>query len=337
MTDHFHTGKFNSIQALRGFTALFVALEHVRYLSCGAFGVDIFFIISGFMAMFATHKDTKHFLKKRLIRIYPLYALVTLGTFMILLVFPELFHLTEANPVYLIKSLCFIPFEISPGILQPIVRVGWTINYEMLFYLLFFISFRISHKYRGLICSGFLVLLILIGHLLPAESTLLTFYGDFIQLEFILGILTYYIVRSIYRKCENKSFTPSISYLSIPVVLALFLLLALTKQQTDINGPGRVLYWGIPAFIIVLCTFIMNLSVTMPKCLVGLGNISFSIYLLHYYPLQIIDRKLVSFESFSPMALLFTLLGLAIVIFLSAIIYQLIEKRFTGYLRMFFK
>ena len=62
MTDNFHTKHFNCIQALRGFTALFVALEHVRFLNCGAFGVDIFFIISGFMAMFATHEDTKHFM-----------------------------------------------------------------------------------------------------------------------------------------------------------------------------------------------------------------------------------------------------------------------------------
>lgn len=337
MTDRFHTGKFNSIQVLRGFTALIVALEHIRYLNCGAFGVDIFFIISGFMAMFATHKDTKHFLKKRLIRIYPLYALVTLGTFFMLLVFPALFHLTEADPVFLFKSLCFIPFEISPGVLQPVVRVGWTLNYEMLFYLLFFLSFRISHKYRGLICSGFLAFLVLIGHLLPVESTLLAFYGDFIQLEFILGILTYYIVRGFYNKCERKSFAPVLSYLSLPIILALFMFLALTKQQTDISGPGRILHWGIPALIIVLCTFLANLSIRMPKCLVGLGNISFSVYLLHYYPLQFIDRKICSFEVFSPKGLVFTLLGLILVIFLSVVSYHLIEKRLTSYLRRFFK
>lgn len=337
MTDYFHTQRFNSIQALRGFTALFVALEHVRYLNCGAFGVDIFFIVSGFMAMFATHKDTKHFLKKRLIRIWPLYALVTLGTFFMLLVFPGLFHLSEANPVYLIKSLCFIPFEISPGVLQPLVRVGWTINYEILFYFLFFLSFRISHKYRGFICSVFLTLLVLAGHLLSVESTLLTFYGDYIQFEFVMGILTYYIVRKIYILCEKKSFAPVLSYLSIPIILALFLFLALTKQQTDISGLGRVLYWGIPALAIVFCTFIMNLSVKLPKLSVELGNISFSIYLLHYYPLMFIDRKLVSFEFYSPKALLFTLIGLFIVIILSTISYQLIEKRLSGYLRMFFK
>ncbi len=337
MTDTFHAKHFNCIQALRGFTALFVALEHVRFLNCGAFGVDIFFIISGFMAMFATHEDTKHFIKKRLIRIYPLYAMVTLGTFLLLLVFPELFHLSEANPLYLIKSLCFIPFEISPGIIQPLVRVGWTINYEMLFYLLFFLSFRISHKYRGLICSGFLGILVLLGQLLPTESTALHFYGDFIQLEFVLGILTYYIVRKLYHICEGKTVTFLLSYVSIPVVLALFTFLAITKQQTDISGMGRVLYWGLPALIIVLCTFVMNLQVTMPKFMIALGNMSFSIYLIHYYPLMFIDRKIYSFESYSPMGLVFVVCGLLLVILVSFTSYLLIEKKLTYYLRKFFK
>lgn len=337
MTDTFHTQRFNSIQALRGFTALFVALEHVRFLNCGAFGVDIFFIISGFMAMFATHKDTKHFMKKRLIRIYPLYALVTLGTFFLLLIAPGLFHLTEANPIYLAKSLCFIPFEISPGIIQPLVRVGWTINYEMLFYLLFFISFRISHKYRGLICSALLGILVHLGHILPVESTGLCFYGDFIQLEFVLGILTYYIVRKLYHICEDKSFTPLLSYLSMSVVLGLFLFLAITKQQTDISGMGRVLFWGLPALIIVLCTFVMNLGIHMPKFMVSLGNISFSIYLLHYYPLMFIDRKIYSFESYNPIGMGFVVCGLLLVILLSSLSYIFVEKKLTRYLYNFFK
>ena len=337
MTDNFHTKHFNCIQALRGFTALFVALEHVRFLNCGAFGVDIFFIISGFMAMFATHNDTKHFMKKRLIRIYPLYALLTVGTFFLLLIVPGLFHLTEANPIYLVKSLCFIPFEISPGIIQPLVRVGWTINYEMLFYLLFFISFRISHKYRGLICSALLGILVLLLQMLPLESTCLRFYGDFIQLEFVFGILTYYIVRKLYQVCEEKSFTSLLSYLSIPIVLGLFIYLAITKQHTDISGMGRVLYWGLPALIIVLCTFIVNLNITMPKFMIVLGNMSFSIYLLHYYPLMFIDRKIYSFESYSPKGVVFVVCGLLVVILISYISHLLIEKKLTRYLRKFFK
>lgn len=339
MTDTFHTRHFNSIQALRGITALFVALEHVRFLSCGAFGVDIFFCISGFMAMFASHHTAKDFVKKRVIRIYPFYALMTIGTFFLLLLFPGMFHLTQADPVSLIKSLLFIPFEISEGVIQPLVRVGWTVNYEMIFYLLFALSMRISHKYRGLICSGFLMALVLLSHILPFESTALTFYGDYIQLEFILGIITYYVVRKMYEFCAggNKRYITGLCYISCLLVPILFLLLAITKQQTPIAGMGRVLYWGLPAFVIVLLTFVMDLRLKTPKWLVLLGNMSFSIYLIHYYPLMFIDRAIYSLEFFSPMAVPVTILGLAVVVAVSYVTYQLIEKKFSGYLRQLIK
>ncbi len=339
MTDTFHARHFNSIQALRGITAIFVALEHVRFLSCGAFGVDIFFCISGFMAMFASHHTAKDFLKKRFIRIYPFYAMMTLGTFLLLILFPGMFHLTQATPAALVKSLLFIPFEISEGIIQPLVRVGWTINYEMIFYLLFAASMRISHKYRGLICSGFLSTLVLLAHILPPDNTPLIFYGDFIQLEFILGIIAYYIVRKIYNIWEISSKAEIHSYcrLSRSLVLLLLLLLAITKQQTPIAGIGRVLYWGVPAFVIILLTFVMDLRLQSPGWLVTLGNMSFSIYLMHYYPLIFIDRKLFSLESFSPMAVLVTILGLAVVIAVSYVAHLLIEMKFSSYLRKLIK
>ena len=84
----FHELHFDSIQALRGLAALFVVFQHVRFLNFGAFGVDIFFCISGFMIMFTTEKSTKYFFRKRLVRILPLYYLMTLGTYLLLLLFP---------------------------------------------------------------------------------------------------------------------------------------------------------------------------------------------------------------------------------------------------------
>ena len=56
---------FDSIQALRGLAALFVVFQHIRFLNFGAFGVDIFFCISGFMIMFTTEKSTKYLQRKR--------------------------------------------------------------------------------------------------------------------------------------------------------------------------------------------------------------------------------------------------------------------------------
>ena len=191
---------FDSIQALRGLAALFVVFQHIRFLNFGAFGVDIFFCISGFMIMFTTEKSTKYFFRKRLIRILPLYYLMTLVTYLSLLLFPSMFQQTRHNLSHLVKSLLFIPFDIGGGIIQPLVRIGWTINCEMLFYLLFFIAFHISMKYRGLICSAFLTVLVgavqictpvisswqsPIGGVL---SPVLMFYGDPVMLEFIFGI-----------------------------------------------------------------------------------------------------------------------------------------------------
>ena len=216
----FHELHFDSIQALRGLAALFVVFQHVRFLNFGAFGVDIFFCISGFMIMFTTEKSTKYFFRKRLVRILPLYYLMTLGTYLLLLLFPSMFQQTRHDFSYLVKSLLFIPFDIGSGAIQPLVRIGWTINCEMLFYLLFFIAFHISMKYRGLICSAFLVILVgMVQIFAPAISSwqspignvlspFLIFYGDPVMLEFLFGILAYYLLRYLYRKPRIRGMYP---------------------------------------------------------------------------------------------------------------------------------
>ena len=146
----FHKEHFDSIQALRGIASLLVILVHIRFLNRNAFavGVDIFFCISGFMIMFSTHTGPKYFLRKRLFRILPLYYLMTIGTFFLLVLFPGMFQESRANPVFLLKSLLFIPFDPGGGLIQPLMRVGWTINYEILFYIIFFLAMKISQAQR---------------------------------------------------------------------------------------------------------------------------------------------------------------------------------------------
>ena len=110
----FHELHFDSIQALRGLAALFVVFQHVRFLNFGAFGVDIFFCISGFMIMFTTEKSTKYFFRKRLVRILPLYYLMTLGTYLSLLLFPSMFQQTRHDFSYLVKSLLLDVYKRQP-------------------------------------------------------------------------------------------------------------------------------------------------------------------------------------------------------------------------------
>lgn len=330
----FHDIRFDSIQTLRGITALFIVLEHIRFLSCGAFGVDIFFCISGFMIMFSTHKSTKHFLCKRLIRILPLYYLMTIGTFALLVLFPSMFAQTKADPVFLIKSLLFIPFDIGGGILQPLMRIGWTVNCEIFFYLLFLLALKISHKYRGLICSCLILFFVILAATIPGNFAPLTFYGAPVMLEFILGIISYYIARWIYTVHSRQSLPKLLLPICIIIFTILFLMLMVTKPIINILGFRRPFVWGIPAFILVLCIFIIGLFVRkMPAAFVRLGNISFSLYLMHYYPVMLLDRAVFDFSSCTPFTLLGTAIAIAISVILALICHEIIEKRFTGWLR----
>lgn len=333
----FHDNHFDSIQALRGIASLFIIFEHIRFLNCGAFGVDIFFCISGFMIMFSTHKSTDGFLRKRFVRILPLYYLMTLGTYALLFLFPSMFEQSTANPVYLVKSLLFIPFNIGNGVIQPLMRIGWTVNCEIFFYLLFALTMRISHRYRGLICSIMLGILVLAARVLPLLIPIqlpapLQFYGNSVMLEFVLGILCYYIARWIYELFQAKQLPRFLSPVCLLLAISIFILLIITKPTINILGFRRFFLWGIPTMLLVLFVFVAGLHIKMPKWCVRLGNMSFSIYLIHYYPVMFLDRMVFDFGVCSTRALLGGVLSVAVCLLLAWISWYLIEQKLTKWL-----
>ena len=346
----FHDLHFDSIQALRGLAALFVVFQHVRFLNFGAFGVDIFFCISGFMIMFTTEKSTKYFFRKRLIRILPLYYLMTLGTYLLLLLFPSMFQQPRHDFSYLVKSLLFIPFDIGGGVIQPLVRIGWTINCEMLFYLLFFIAFHISMKYRGLICSAFLVILVGIVQIFapvisswqsPIGSVLspiLIFYGDPVMLEFLFGILVYYLQNRMKGMPAIQIHTlhpvlQTVSLISAVCIPVIFCLLAYFTPRINVIGFRRLPQWGLAALLLLVLAFLAGLQLSMPRFFVQLGNISYSLYLVHYYPVLLLDRVVFDFSSLSALSVAGLIISVVISIVLAYLCWILIERKFTGWLR----
>ena len=326
-TQTFVNRRFDNIQALRGLSAIFIILEHIRFLNCGAFCVDIFFCISGFMIMFSTEKNTAGFLSKRFLRIVPLYTLMTAGTYLCVLISPGLFAFTKADPVYLLKSLFFIPFEISPGVIQPLLRIGWTVNCEIMFYLLFYISFKISIKHRGLICSILLLFLVISGQCLQNPPVFLRFYGNYVMLEFVYGIISYYFIQWIFEKLDGKEIAKPVSFACIIITVLIFVGLIITKPSINILGYRRIIVWGIPALCIFICVMISETGITMPRTLVQLGNMSFSIYLIHYYPVQFLDRKIFHFDKATPAAFLGVAVSIALSVIAGMICYELFEKR----------
>lgn len=334
MKTEFLNQKFHSIQALRGIAALFVVVSHLAFVGIGAFGVDIFFCISGFIMMYVTEKDTKHFLAKRLIRIVPLYYLITIFTYILLLVFPAMFMTTTADISYLIKSFFFIPYEIG-DVIQPIVRVGWTINYEMFFYVLFFVSMKISHKYRAVICSVLLVILAVSGELIALPTVVLQFFCNELLVEFIFGMLSFYLCKKIHfslQKRADKKHSVLVGVVCTAIIAVCFWLLIYEGNNLPVSYFYRLINWGIPAFVIFIAVFTLGCIVKIPRWLSFLGDISFSVYLLHYYPITLLSRISDRFASLW-IKLAMGVAGIALVIGISAISYFIIEKKLSSFLR----
>jgi exopolysaccharide production protein ExoZ len=218
-------GKINAIQGLRGIAALLVVADHsllrfsewtntqalksdhLLYVAelLGRHGVEIFFLISGFIMTvtsyeeFGKHNAPANFLWRRIVRIVPLYWLITA------LVIGQLVWRGHApNPAWVAKSLAFIPYENEAGSWQPLLRRGWTLNYEMFFYALFATALVLRPR-RGLgAVMSALVLLTLAGRIwtgdcISESCAFAAFYTQPIILYFaggiILGAIRVYLQR----------------------------------------------------------------------------------------------------------------------------------------------
>ena len=194
-----------NVQALRALAAVGVLLDHLPdmlirlgpaslILTAGRSGVDIFFVISGFVMSLICHQGKitpRQFLIDRWSRVAPLYWLATLLVFALAALAPRLMQATVASPVDFLDSLLFIPTTKSDGTIRPMLFVGWTINYEMFFYTLFAIAKRITSTVR--VAEDIVIItlsaLVASGAVYTFRNTALFFFSSPIVLEFALGIL----------------------------------------------------------------------------------------------------------------------------------------------------
>jgi peptidoglycan/LPS O-acetylase OafA/YrhL len=202
--------KLVAVQVLRGMAALAIALLHlepewrlrgslpegwIRPFPLEA-GVDVFFVISGFVMVYASHAlfgrpgSARDFLARRFARVAPLYWLTTAFVLALLMWRPDLMRSALASPELVAASFLFIPWPRPDGIVQPVYTLGWTLNYEMFFYLLFALALalRLGRRATVAFVSGLLALLIGAGLLLPGLPQPLGFWTSSIQVEFVLGM-----------------------------------------------------------------------------------------------------------------------------------------------------
>jgi exopolysaccharide production protein ExoZ len=269
-----------SIQYLRAVAGLMVVLHHARnhkpwlfnpLEGYGAFawGVDIFFVISGFIMYVADRNENPFdFLRKRAIRVIPLYWCATIALFLINTGF-DVFSSETAQWLHVLKSLAFIPhYNLSnPDIIFPYLIPGWALNYIMLFYFIFFVAL-ISGRIIYL-TSAAMAGLILTGFLFEFNGPVMISYTNPIILEFLIGvwIASMYLRGYLHKRTKWLLPVGFICLLLLPVVIGQFPL---------IYGYAKIVF---SSMVIAGAVSLVR----TPKSQFGklLGDASYSIYITH--------------------------------------------------------
>jgi exopolysaccharide production protein ExoZ len=331
------------VQALRFFAALSVLIGHTidkavdnDVVSRGSVthvvdlpwgnGVDVFFVISGFIMYYTTRTRfgqpgaARMFLKRRVLRVVPMYWLFTLATLAAMVVFGDSMSNGKIEPGRVLASFTFVPTINDEGKFRPILALGWTLNYEMFFYVLFAIALLFAYR-KGI---AFLVvvfgLLTVLHPLLSSISPQLDFWSDPIILEFLLGVLLG-IVRTRIRTlplpvsllCLAAGFVGGLSYLVI-----------------DWRGDyAHIVYVGLPVTLIVAGAAYLPMSGrSLPeRALIFGGDSSYALYLSH--PFAITAAVLVFEQLPGSVGGLYLLVAIVAAIVGAGVVHVLVERPLT--------
>ena len=128
-------------------------------------------------------------MRKRLIRVVPLYWVLTLFLAGVAIMKPEVLATTVFDLRHFVASMLFIPWQHPQiGAMLPLLIPGWTLNYEMAFYVMFAVSLALPRSIRLWALLALLGGLVALGAAMPL-SGILAFYTDPIILEFAAGLL----------------------------------------------------------------------------------------------------------------------------------------------------
>jgi peptidoglycan/LPS O-acetylase OafA/YrhL len=328
------------LQILRFLAALGVLVDHAADIFVqegGVFdrlpltgGVDIFFVISGFVMTWITRTETRGaatartFLVRRAIRIVPAYWFFTTLLVAVVLLSPELVRNTIVNTASVATSYAFIPWPRPDGHINPILSQGWTLNYEIFFYLAFAASLLMVRGQLFLVCA--FLALAGINLMTNPESLMLSFYTDPIILEFVAGTL----VARVYLAGVRISAWSSV--VLIAAAIAAFLLL----EPLELGRFARAVGWGLPATMVVGALILRpepEQSGLVRRILQAGGDASYTIYLSHTFTingLAILTTRIAGVPD--GMALCCAVIAsiLAAVLF-----YRLVELPFTTRLQRF--
>lgn len=324
--------KLNNIQALRGVAVLVVVFCHLLviekkfggantllpdWIQFGIFGVDLFFVISGFVMVTVTRgkfQSLRHsllFLYHRTSRIYPLYWVYTTLALIVFLIQPSWVNSSQGNQVNILAS-----YLLLPDTLLPLVQVGWTLIHEMYFYLGFFvILLLVPEKFMPVAMLIWGAVIVVFGTSTGSPAYNLVFHP--LTIEFLAGCLLAWHYHNFASLKVNGNWLVAIACIGmIAAIIGFVSFVSQTNAAPD--GWWRLALYGIPAVVIVACiTHAERNGVILPDFLIQAGNASYSIYLSHLFTINVVGRL---WSFFSADAIYDNLIALPIAFLLALLV-----------------
>lgn len=354
-----NSGKLNTLQALRGVAASFVVIAHtlrqthelwpkskeiyVPAILLGDFGVYVFFLISGFIMMY-TAADTAgrtgapaQFMQNRLVRIVPMYWVFTA----IAIVFPDRLYLGHhVTIVGAISSLVFFPDVSAPPSLNPALMVGWTLNFEMLFYIVFALSLYLT-KNRAVVFLVIAIFTIAIvarqigeNHAVPEYlRDFARWWGQGFVFLFVIGVCLA-LLRERIGEIRDRANIAFCCAIALMIASAVWIV---SSSYSGLTPALQVILILASVATVSLCVLFQDVGDKgLAKPLVWLGTRSYGLYLSHLVILGSIS-SLWLFAFSAPSAIWYSIIGLAICWLWCWPIHALFETKLTRWVRRIFQ
>ena len=342
-----------SIQYLRAIAAGMVVYHHARDRlpafsealpsPIGQAGVDLFFVISGFIMVMTTGSRSVSpgtFMLRRVIRIAPTYWIYTTLLALFILAFPSAFKL-EVTPAHYLYSMLFIPHVSPQNQVAPLLLPGWTLNYEMFFYSAFGVSLFAAAANRVAVVTLMLTGLIVAGWLYPPSGPVGLTYTSPLMLEFVFGAVIGHVYSSghLGRLGAAAGWSMMMAGAAMAVIATAFILPV--RPLFDFGDAAiRVATYGVAGALVVTGalaweTSARTTSQSLPQRFLGLvGDASYALYLTHLVSLGLLRSIWLKLDMGTDgwfWTLLFVGVGLVTSIAMAVPAYLLLERPLTRF------
>ena len=349
--------KLDSLQLGRAVAVLSVLVFHITGLSVeyqhGYFyspwtqvlraGVDVFFVISGVVMVVTTYGRLerpgtgKRFLIHRVSRIYPPYLFLTAILTAYWVAQPNATINSHSGGVDLFGS-----YTLWPSVRHlPLVQVGWSLSYEMMFYLVFFSMIVYVTKTwlpRALLLWS---LAVIAGSATIALDSSGTLVAAFPRVAFVFSPYVLEFVAGCFMGLAFLKFKFVAGRISVVGAASLFTLEAIIFQSSNFDGASgvilRVLLFGPPAALLVyglLACEAQTGTLQVPRWVIRCGDMSYSIYLVHLLVVHFAYRYIWHVLDHNGARASFILVTAGTALVASVIFYKLVETPFSLWTRL---